>query len=53
VPRVELTAETVAAADAVVLLSDHDAFDYELVRTHAKYVLDTRRRLRGANVDVI
>jgi UDP-N-acetyl-D-glucosamine dehydrogenase len=53
VTRVDVTAETVAAADAVVLLSDHDAFDYDLVRTHAKYVLDTRRRMQGANVDVI
>ena len=30
-PLVELTAEELAAADAVVLVTDHDAFDYELV----------------------
>jgi UDP-N-acetyl-D-glucosamine dehydrogenase len=53
VRRVELTEEEVATADAVVLLSDHDEFDYELVRTHARYVLDTRRRIHGANVDAI
>jgi UDP-N-acetyl-D-glucosamine dehydrogenase len=53
VPRVELTAEEVAAADAVVLLTDHDQFDLDLVRQHARYVLDTRRRLAGPNVEVI
>ncbi len=30
-PLVEATAEELAAADAVVLVTDHDAFDYELV----------------------
>jgi UDP-N-acetyl-D-glucosamine dehydrogenase len=43
--RVELSAEELAAADAVVILTDHDSFDYGLVREHARYVLDCRRRL--------
>ena len=37
-----------SAADAVVLLTDHDAFDYELVAATPRYVLDTRHRLGGA-----
>jgi len=48
VTRVELTAEEVAAADAVVLLTDHDAFDLDLVASRARFVLDTRHRLRPA-----
>ena len=48
VQRVEVTAEEVAAADAVVVLTDHDAFDLEVVRAHARYVLDTRHRLAPA-----
>jgi UDP-N-acetyl-D-glucosamine dehydrogenase len=48
---VELTAEELAAADAVVLVTDHDAFDYDLIRTHARYVLDTRNRLDGPTVE--
>ena len=49
VPRVELTPGELAGADAVVLLTDHDAFDYDLViREHAPYVFDCRRRLSGA-----
>jgi UDP-N-acetyl-D-glucosamine dehydrogenase len=48
VERVEVTAEELATADAVVLLTDHDAFDLEVVRAHARYVLDTRHRLAPA-----
>lgn len=48
VRRVELTAEEIGAADAVVIVTDHDAFDYELIREHAGYVLDCRSRLAPA-----
>ena len=51
--RVELTQEELAAADAVVLLTDHDSFDYDLVTEHASLVLDCRRRLSGPNVEVL
>ena len=50
-PLVEATAEELAAADAVVLVTDHDAFDYDLVEKHASYVLDTRNRLDGPSVE--
>ena len=46
-----LTANTAAACDAVVLLTDHEAFDLRLVEDHAPYVLDCRARLSGANVE--
>ncbi len=45
VERVDVTPAELAAADAVILLTDHDGFDLAMVRTHARYVLDTRRRL--------
>jgi len=48
---VHLTAEGLSAADLVVLLTDHSAFDHELVINHAKYVLDTRNQLRGEQVE--
>ena len=51
VTRVPLTPDQITAADAVVLLADHDAFDLDLVREHAAYVLDTRRRLTGPAVE--
>lgn len=51
VERVTATAREVAAADAVVLITDHDAFDYELIGHRAKYIFDTRHRFDGANVE--
>lgn len=51
--RVALTAEEVSAADAVVLLTDHDSFDLDLVVDNARYVLDCRNRLSGTNVEVL
>ncbi len=50
-PMVDLTAEEIGAADGVVLVTDHDAFDYEVVQKHARYVLDTRNRLDGPAVE--
>ena len=52
--RVELTDPThveLARADAVVILTDHDCFDYELVQRESAFVFDTRNRCRGPNVE--
>ena len=43
--RVEPDAAELAAADAVVVLTDHDEFDWDLVAATATLVLDCRRRL--------
>jgi UDP-N-acetyl-D-glucosamine dehydrogenase len=51
VPVVEATPTELAAADAVVLVTDHDAFDYESVVDNAPFVLDTRNRMTGPNVE--
>jgi len=45
VVRVEATADEIAAADAVLLLVDHDAFDLDLVAANARYVFDSRHRV--------
>jgi UDP-N-acetyl-D-glucosamine dehydrogenase len=50
-PRADLTASELATADAVILVTDHDAFDYDTVLRHARYVLDTRHRLTGPRVE--
>ena len=50
-PLVELTAAEVEAADAVVIVTDHDAFDYDLIGGHARFVLDTRNRLDGPTIE--
>jgi UDP-N-acetyl-D-glucosamine dehydrogenase len=53
VTRVELTAGELAGADAVLLLTDHDAFDYDMVLQHAPFVFDCRRKVSGANVETL
>jgi UDP-N-acetyl-D-glucosamine dehydrogenase len=45
------TPETVAEADVVVVLADHDEIDWALLEQHAERVLDTRNRVRSAAVD--
>jgi len=44
---VDLTEEEVAQADAIVILTDHDDLDYDLIENARGFVLDTRRRLDG------
>ncbi len=53
VTRVDLTVDEVRAADAVVLVTDHDCFDYDLVTAHARYVFDARNRMKGDNVETL
>ncbi|EKF73298.1 UDP-glucose/GDP-mannose dehydrogenase [Alcanivorax hongdengensis A-11-3] len=48
-----LTAENLASFDAVVLATDHDRFDYELILEHAPILVDTRGKYRAANKTVI
>jgi UDP-N-acetyl-D-glucosamine dehydrogenase len=44
---VPLTKERVAGSDCVVIVTDHSSLDYELVRTNARAIVDTRNVLRG------
>ncbi len=44
---VDLTAETLAAADCVIIVSGHRAVDYALVMQHARLVLDTCNATKG------
>lgn len=37
-----VTAETLNSFDAVVLTTNHDGFDYDLIKQHAKLIIDTR-----------
>ena len=47
VPSVKPTARTLAAQDAVVIVTDHTAIDYGRVVKHAKLVVDTRNATRN------
>lgn len=44
---VDLTPETIAGFDAVLLLTDHSGFDYDMIRRNAGILVDTRGKFRG------
>lgn len=48
-----LTAENIASFDAVVLATDHERFDYELIKTNARLIVDTRGKYRAPYPNVI
>lgn len=48
---VPLTEQEVDAADAVVVATDHDVFDYDMVSSRARYVFDARNRCSGPVVE--
>lgn len=39
---VEITARNLAEYDCIVIATNHDAFNYELIRRHASLIVDTR-----------
>ena len=49
----DLTAEAVASHDAVVIVTDHDDVDYDLIREHAQVIVDSRGRYRGDDANVV
>ena len=50
---VELTAASLAAFDAVVVATNHDAFDYALIREHARLIVDTRGVYREVAAHIV
>lgn len=48
-----LTAENLASFDAVVLATDHDKFDYEQIRQHARLIVDSRGKYRAPAPHII
>lgn len=49
---VEITPESLSKFDAVVLLTDHDDFDYDVIQSNAKLLVDTRGKFRN-NPEII
>ena len=41
---IALDEKMLGSQDCVVLVTDHDAFDYEAIAKHAKLLIDTRGR---------
>ena len=50
---VALTPESVAGYDCVLLATDHDKFDYELIKARAKLIIDSRGRYLEAAKHIV
>lgn len=50
---IELTPENIASYDCVVLTTDHDKFDYDLILKHAKFIVDTRGKFKEKSEKII
>ena len=47
---IELTADTIAAYDGVVITTDHDEIDYSLIARHARLIVDSRNAIRSRGI---
>jgi UDP-N-acetyl-D-glucosamine dehydrogenase len=50
---VPVTPEVLAAQDAVILVTNHDAFDYDQIRAHASLIIDTRGVYREPAANIV
>ncbi len=50
---IELTPESIKEYDLVLIATDHDAFDYEMIKANAQLVVDTRGRFREPAPNVV
>lgn len=48
-----LTAANIASFDAVVLTTDHDGFDYDLIHQSARLIVDTRGKYRSNESHIV
>jgi len=50
---VEIDTALLSRMDCIIVATDHDAFDYAFIQTHAKLIIDTRGRYRGNFENVV
>ena len=44
----ELSIKNIETQDCVILLTDHDMFDYKFIEKHSKLIIDTRGRFNSS-----
>ena len=44
---VELTSESLAAYDCVLVSTNHNAYDWQMISDHARLIVDTRNAMKG------
>ena len=45
----DINSENLKKFDCTILATDHDAFDYDLIKNHSKFILDTRGKFKTSN----
>ncbi|BAY24254.1 UDP-glucose 6-dehydrogenase [Calothrix sp. NIES-2100] len=50
---VDINAEVLSQIDCIVLATDHDVFDYEMILNKSDLIIDTRGRYRGCFSNVV
>jgi len=50
-PRLPLTPEVLEDHDVAIVLTNHTAFDYEMIAAHAPMIVDTRNALRDISCE--
>ena len=50
---VPVSSETLSQYDAVLIATNHDAFDYDMIREHARLVVDTRGVYRESAPNIV
>ena len=50
---IELTADSLAAYDCVLLATDHDKFDYAMIQAHARLLIDSRGKYLAPQAHII
>lgn len=50
---VPLNPTTIADYDCLLLATDHDKFNYEMIKKHAKLIIDSRGRYLGSDAHII
>ena len=53
ISSVEFSKESLADADIVVMCTDHDFFDYELIEQNSQIIVDTRGKFSTSNKKII
>jgi len=50
---IELTSQNIQDADCVIVVTNHDGYDWSWIAKHAPLIVDTRNALKGLNQDHI
>ena len=50
---ISLNPQTIAKYDCLLLATDHDKFDYEMIKKHARLIIDSRGKYSESAANII